>query len=79
MPLLNVGLKYLDNKKGTNYNNDRKLDAFEKAISRYLQLAMDYSASVLACPKLKPNNKAYKAYHEELQSIIKYEKDNGLI
>ena len=72
-------LKYLDNKKGTDYNKDQKLDAFERAISRYLQLAMDYSTSVLACLKLKPNNKAYKAYHAELQSIIEYEKDNGLI
>ena len=72
-------LNYLDDNKGNDYDNDLKLGAFEKVISRYLQLAMDYSTSVLACPKQKPNNKAYIAYHEELQSIIKYEKDNGLI
>lgn len=72
-------IKYRNEMEGKPYNSDQKLDDYQDILCRYLQLAMDYSKSVLYLEKLDPENSAVINYYNELKKIIEDSRNKKLI
>lgn len=72
-------IKYRNNVEGKPFSADPKLGDYQDIFYRYLQLAMDYSKSVLYLDELKPNDSAVLSYYNELKKIIEDSKNKQLV
>lgn len=72
-------IKYRNNVEGKPFSVDPKLGDYQDILYRYLQLAMDYSKSVLYLDELKPNDSAVLSYYKELKKIIEDSKNKQLV
>lgn len=77
---LNKGfINYCNNQKKRKKFNDGKLDDYQTAFEDYLQLAMDYSTTVLFLGKNDEINKYVDEYKTKLKNINEFCVSKGLV